>query len=255
MTQARTSCWQAGDPAMQAYHDSIWGRPVLDDRVAFELLTLSVFQAGLSWQVVFNKRAAFAAFFLNYDLRRLATELDLASDRAIAAAPIKNAAKLRATVANANAALRCAALHGGSFCKYLWSLVNGEITHAVFDHCVTQDDLSRRVAATLKRDGFAFLGPVSAYSYFQSIGVIQAHKPNCHAFVPHRTIKQFEESLTPTNSATTATNNKTKGKRKQQTNDANDTAAAEQTTTTPLTRRVRARKAEKKGITTISVQR
>jgi DNA-3-methyladenine glycosylase I len=167
---------------------------VRDDRVAFELLTLSVFQAGLSWQLVFSKRAAFARFFLDYDLPRLAL-----ADPDLPAAPIKNAAKLRATVANARAALHCAARHGGSFCAYLWSLVDGRIAHAVFDHCVTQDDLSRAVAAALKRDGFAFLGPVSAYSYLQSIGAIHAHKPTCRAFLPHSTVAQFEESLAVNN--------------------------------------------------------
>lgn len=216
---------------MQHYHDCVWGRPVQDDRVAFELLTLSVFQAGLSWQVVFKKRAEFAACFHDYDLRRLAgSEIDLNS------APIKNAAKLKATVANAAAAVRCADLHGGSFVKYLWSLVDGQIAHAVFDHCVTQDDLSRRVAAQLKQDGFAFLGPVSGYSFLQSIGVIHAHKPTCHAFLSHKSIDEFQESLVDTDAKTTKTNTaNSKGSKRKQQIEAHDTLDTDD-------RRVRARK-------------
>ena len=44
---------------MTHYHDYEWGVPTTDERETFELMTLEMMQAGLSWQTVLNKRANF----------------------------------------------------------------------------------------------------------------------------------------------------------------------------------------------------
>ena len=41
---------------MIAYHDKEWGVPVHDDRKLFEFLILEGAQAGLSWEIILNKR-------------------------------------------------------------------------------------------------------------------------------------------------------------------------------------------------------
>src|SRR6266851_9877394 len=93
----------AGTP-LGRYHDQVWGHRTYDQRAMFEALTLGVFQAGLSWSVVFNKRDAFRKAFHDFDVAQVAamTERDIArlvQDPSI----IRNRAKIQATVENARA--------------------------------------------------------------------------------------------------------------------------------------------------------
>ena len=46
----------AGDNALGRYHDEVWGSRTYDESALFEALTLGVFEAGLSWSIVFGKR-------------------------------------------------------------------------------------------------------------------------------------------------------------------------------------------------------
>src|SRR6266404_5013816 len=94
----------AGDTALGRYHDEVWGTRTYDGSALFEALTLGVFQAGLSWSVVFGKRDAFRRAFHDFDVAQVAamTERDIArllQDPSI----IRNRAKIQATVENARA--------------------------------------------------------------------------------------------------------------------------------------------------------
>lgn len=66
-----TRCsWANTDNALlRDYHDHEWGRPCHNNRMLFELLSLEIMQAGLSWQTVLNKRQALKAAFENFDYR------------------------------------------------------------------------------------------------------------------------------------------------------------------------------------------
>lgn len=55
----RCSWVKENNPLYIAYHDQEWGRPLHDERALFELLCLETYQAGLSWETILNKRAAF----------------------------------------------------------------------------------------------------------------------------------------------------------------------------------------------------
>src|SRR2546422_5837563 len=93
-----------GDPPGGRYHDQVWGTRTYDESALFEALTLGVFQAGLSWSVVFSKRDAFRRAFHEFDVARVAamTERDigrLLQDRSI----IRHRAKIQATAENARA--------------------------------------------------------------------------------------------------------------------------------------------------------
>jgi DNA-3-methyladenine glycosylase I len=57
----RCSWVGAGDTALGRYHDEVWGTRTYDDSSLFEALTLGVFEAGLSWSIVFRKWQAAAA--------------------------------------------------------------------------------------------------------------------------------------------------------------------------------------------------
>ena len=48
---------RSADADYVRYHDEEWGRPVHDDRLLFEMLTLEGAQAGLSWSTILRKRA------------------------------------------------------------------------------------------------------------------------------------------------------------------------------------------------------
>src|SRR5258708_27553596 len=94
----------AGDTASVRYHDEVWGTRTYDESALFEALTLGVFQAGLSWSIVFGKRDAFRRAFHEFDIAQVAamTEREIArllQDPSI----IRNRAKIQATVENARA--------------------------------------------------------------------------------------------------------------------------------------------------------
>ena len=54
----------------QWYSDR-WGEPTHDDQLLFLLLTVGVFQSGLSWQAAASKREVFERNFCPKILRRL----------------------------------------------------------------------------------------------------------------------------------------------------------------------------------------
>src|SRR6476659_1865476 len=61
-----------GDSSGGRYHDEVWGTRTYEESALFEALTLGVFQAGLSWSVVFGKREAFRKAFSDFDVERVA---------------------------------------------------------------------------------------------------------------------------------------------------------------------------------------
>ncbi|EHN58877.1 DNA-3-methyladenine glycosylase I [Oenococcus kitaharae] len=171
---------------MTVYHDNEWGRPSHNYRYLFELLCLETYQAGLSWEIVLKKRAAFQRAFFNFDIQKVAelTSIDsLMADSGL----IRNRLKLQATINNARAVLNTQKQYG-SFDNYLWHFTDGQI----IDHHITdpvqipaQNDLSQLVAKQMKKDAFKFTGPVTIYSYLQGAGVINDHEAVC-AFNPNR---------------------------------------------------------------------
>jgi len=63
--------WSKLNDLMVKYHDEEWGVPLHDDQKLFEFLVLEGFQAGLSWQIVLNKREAFRQAFGNFDVKKV----------------------------------------------------------------------------------------------------------------------------------------------------------------------------------------
>lgn len=168
---------------MTAYHDIEWGHPIrADDRLLFELLTLEIFQAGLSWEIALNKRTGLKQAFKNFDLLLVSQMTEQHENRLRQdAAIIRNRLKIAATINNAQAIQRVQTAFG-SFANYMWQFTDGE----VIDHHVTdvtlipaQNDLSQKVAKNMKQRGFKFAGPVTIYSFLQGMGVINDHEENC----------------------------------------------------------------------------
>jgi len=173
--------WATSSPEMQRYHDTEWGHPEHDERALFELLCLETYQAGLSWQTVLNKRAAFRRDFADFDVARVAamTPADLQhllQDPAI----IRNRLKLAATITNAQVIQQWPA--GTSFGTWLWDFVGGQPIRHQFqtgDQIPATTDLAQHVSREMKKRGFKFVGPTIIYSFMQAAGLINDHLLTC----------------------------------------------------------------------------
>ncbi len=170
---------------MRRYHDEEWGVPVHDDRHWFEMLVLESFQAGLSWRTILHKRDAFRDAFAAFDPARVATFADADVERLLADPGIvRNGAKIRATVANAQAFLRVQQ-ELGSFDALAWASVGGA---PVVGHRRTQADVpavteaSAALARDLKRRGFRFVGPTVVYAFMQATGLVNDHTLTCFRY-------------------------------------------------------------------------
>ena len=94
---------QVDDQLMRSYHDREWGRPLHGSQRLFAMLSLEIFQCGLSWQLVLHRRQALFKDFDDFDVQAVAAfdadRIDcLMADPAI----IRNRRKIEATVANAD---------------------------------------------------------------------------------------------------------------------------------------------------------
>jgi DNA-3-methyladenine glycosylase I len=171
-------CWWAVSAEEYVrYHDLEWGRPVRDDRALFEKLCLEAFQSGLSWITILRKREAFRAGFAGFAVERVARFGDADVERLMGDARIvRNRAKILAAIANARAVLE---LDGG-LGELLWSFApeprrrprsRGEVP------AVTPE--STAMAKELKRRGFRFVGPTTAYALMQACGLVDDHIEGC----------------------------------------------------------------------------
>lgn len=170
------------DDLMTAYHDHEWGRPTHGDQQLFELLSLETYQAGLSWQTVLHKRAAFRIAFAQYDIDQVAQMTATDIDRLLQNTDIiRHRQKLTATIANAQGIQRIQHDYG-SFDAWLWSFVQRTpIDNRVIDYTQmpSSTDLSKSVSKAMKAYGFKFVGPVTVYSFMQAAGLINDHELTC----------------------------------------------------------------------------
>jgi DNA-3-methyladenine glycosylase I len=171
---------------MLEYHDEEWGVPVHDDKELFERLALESFQAGLSWQTILNKREAFQAAFLGFDLPRVAAFDDDDRARLMAdGAIVRNRAKIDATIQNARVALALA-VEFGSFDRYLHSIVPDPPARlprtAVGGSIPVTTPASDALSADLRRRGMRFVGSTIVYSFMQSVGLVDDHLPGCFRY-------------------------------------------------------------------------
>lgn len=179
--QGRCAWVPLNDPLYVSYHDLEWGVPLRDDRGLFELLCLEGAQAGLSWRTVLHRREGYRRAFLRFDPAAVAalTEEDvqrLLLDPGI----VRNEAKIRATIANARAAL---ALQGAiPFGEYVWKFVGGAPRCGHTPGSADTPAAGREVgllSQDLKRRGFRFVGPTICYAFAQAAGLVMDHEPEC----------------------------------------------------------------------------
>ena len=178
--------WGASTPDYVAYHDEEWGVPVHGDVAVFERLTLEAFQSGLSWLTILRKRDNFRAAFDGFDIETVASygprdEARLLADAGI----VRNRAKVAATIANARAAAVLRAEAGdGALDRLVWSMApdpRGRPAPRTRADVPATTPGSVALARALKRHGFVFVGPTTAYAAMQAMGLVDDHVAGCHA--------------------------------------------------------------------------
>ena len=170
--------WGLSTPDYVAYHDEEWGRPVRGDRALYERMTLEAFQSGLSWITILRKREAFRAAFADFDPVVVADfgEDDVARLMADAGI-VRNRMKIEAALANA---VRVRDLEGG-LTDLLWSFAPDPPRPAprTLSDVPAVTPESTAMAKELKRRGFRFVGPTTAYALMQATGMVDDHLADC----------------------------------------------------------------------------
>ena len=183
-----TRCWWCvGDPLYRHYHDTEWGFPVADDTRLFEKLCLEGFQAGLSWLTILRKRENFRAAFGGFDIQRVARFNRRSVDRLLQDAGIvRHRGKIESTINNAKRALELID-EFGSLAAYVWQYeptpapAPGNRPRRITWKSIpstTSDSIA--MSKDLKRRGWSFVGPTTAYAFMQSMGLVDDHLSGCH---------------------------------------------------------------------------
>ncbi|UWS78615.1 DNA-3-methyladenine glycosylase I [Phaeobacter sp. G2] len=170
--------WSASAPEFDAYHDAEWGYPVGDDIRLFEKVCLESFQSGLSWRTILAKRENFRAAFCGFDWNKVA-EFDegdvarLLQNTGI----IRHRGKIEATINNARRAQEMVA-EFGSLAAFFWSFEPDPATRPEPQTQTTSAD-SVALFKALKKRGWKFVGPTTAFAFMQAMGLINDHARGC----------------------------------------------------------------------------
>ena len=173
-----------GDPASVRYHDEVWGARTYDESAMFEALTLGVFEAGLSWSIVFGKRDGFRRAFHDFDVERVAAMTARDVDRLVQdPSIIRNRAKIQATVDNARA-MRSASPELPELAKS-YEVNRKRAPRSVADLPASTPQ-AEAFAKQLKAQGYHFVGPTSVYAFMQNVGVVNDHIHGCFRATDYR---------------------------------------------------------------------
>jgi DNA-3-methyladenine glycosylase I len=168
--------WGDSDDRYRVYHDTEWGRPVLDEQGLYERLCLELLQSGLSWALILRKREGLRKAFAGFDPEAVAgldVERLLEDERVI-----RNRAKLEAIVQNAHATV--AMRDDVPLPELIWSFRRrNKRAPRNYGEMVSFNAESKELAKELKRRGFAFVGPTTLYSTMQAVGVVNDHLAAC----------------------------------------------------------------------------
>ena len=177
-----TRCAWARNALAIAYHDREWGVPVRNDRKLFEFLILEGAQAGLSWDTILRKRAAYRKAYLGFDAKKVA-RFDARKKRALLADAgiVRNRAKIEASVVNAKCFLALQE-EFGSFARYVWGFVGGRPVvnrRRALSDVPARTEVSDALSKDLKKRGFKFVGSTILYAFMQAVGMVNDHTKDC----------------------------------------------------------------------------
>ena len=173
--------WGTSTEDYQRYHDMEWGRPVRDDRGLYERMVLEGFQSGLSWLTILRKRENFRAAFAGFEIDAVAGFDDADVGRLLADAGIvRHRGKIEAAIANAVAA-HAMRTEGVSLAELIWSYAPSGRRRAPrsLDELPPLTPESTALSKDLKKRGFRFVGPTTAYAMMQACGLVNDHLAGC----------------------------------------------------------------------------
>jgi DNA-3-methyladenine glycosylase I len=172
--------WGGSTPDYLRYHDEEWGKPVRDADALYEKLCLEAFQSGLSWLTILRKREAFRAAFAGFEIAAVARFGPDDVERLMGDAGIvRNRAKIEAAIANARAAAGIDDLSA-----LIWSFapdLDARPAPRTMAEVPAVTPESTAMAKELKRRGFRFVGPTTAYALMQACGLVNDHIAGCCA--------------------------------------------------------------------------
>jgi DNA-3-methyladenine glycosylase I len=174
--------WGASTPDYTTYHDEEWGRAVHGESALYERFTLEAFQSGLSWLTILRKREAFRAAFAGFDAEVVARFGARDHRRLMADAGIvRNRAKIDAAIVNAKAVLGLR--DSGGLDELVWSYAPTGRRRAPRTYADVPATTPESVALSkaLRRNGFVFVGPTTAYAAMQACGLVNDHLAGCVA--------------------------------------------------------------------------
>ena len=180
-----TRCWWGSDNLdYRRYHDEEWGHPVSDDFRLFEKICLEGFQSGLSWLTILRKRQNFRDAFAGFDFGEIARfDDDNVARLLLNEGIVRNRGKIEATINNARRAIELVD-EFGSMVAYIWEwepkspephFGNGNHDHPIPSITRTSQLLSK----DLKKRGWKFIGPTTAYAFMQAMGMVNDHMEGC----------------------------------------------------------------------------
>ena len=179
MDKTRCHWFDKSNDILRKYHDEEFGILNKEEDYLFEILVLVNFQTGLSWEIMLKKREDFRIAFDGFDVEKIAGYDEKRMEELLKNENIiRNKNKINAVVNNAKVFIKIQEDYG-SFYDYIKTFTKGEIFH---ERGLTESELSRTMVKDLKKKGMKYLGPITMYSYLQTIGIINSHEENCFLY-------------------------------------------------------------------------
>jgi DNA-3-methyladenine glycosylase I len=178
---AKKRCeWASSHSDYFDYHDEDWGKPEENDHMVFEKLSLELFQSGLSWRTILNKRENFRKAFIGFDIPKVSRFSEpqiakLLKDEGI----VRHRGKIEAVIGNAKEAKKLIKEYG-SLNHYFWSFEALEAKNNRSD--IGKTETSTLISRDLKKRGWRFVGPTTVYSFMQSLGIVNDHDRECFRY-------------------------------------------------------------------------
>ncbi|QRG87268.1 DNA-3-methyladenine glycosylase I [Bulleidia sp. zg-1006] len=169
--------WANESDLMKRYHDEEWGRPCFQADSLFEILSLEIFQAGLSRSTILKRREGIRRAFDDFHIEKVASYSEndvkrLLNDNFV----IHYERKIRAIIHNATLIKK---MGEANFVQYCWSFVQGKPRIYHNKGSIGHDELSDLVSQSLKERGFQFCGSTTIYSFLSAGGIINNHEEDC----------------------------------------------------------------------------
>ncbi|MFT7365276.1 MAG: DNA-3-methyladenine glycosylase I [Marinobacter psychrophilus] len=185
--------WCGTAAELRVYHDTEWGFPVGDDFRLFEKLSLEGFQSGLSWRTILAKRENFRAVFHHFDFNKIAGFDECSVERLMKdESIIRHRGKIEAVINNARLAKNLVE-QGSSLAAFVWRYEPDAKPPADLKTGSTSAE-SIALSKALKKLGWKFIGPTTAYAFMQSMGLINDHAAEC---VIRASVEQARKCFTP----------------------------------------------------------